>query len=467
MGRARTVRPLDVAATGLIALVIGLSSSPLAAQPAGPWLAFPGPDSGYVEVAHDPALNPTEAITVETWLYLNGSTGTSGNSCPSLVGKGYGSAYWLGVCGGHIRFYSQGSNSGRTGLDALPTLEWVHIAVTYDGATLTFYRNGVVDRIVTDISGPLTTNDKPVRIGSDVDYDYSPDGYLSDVRLWNVARSQEEVVAGMSERITSPRAGLVASWTLAGDTTDAVGGFDGSLHGTTDFPTTIAPPCRNRRFIPAAAHSLGVGESRWVSDLSFLNTAASAVDVELRLLPRARDNSSWVSTEAKVEAGSSLALADVVLATFGESNLGAALMICSSDPVRLWSRTYNLAASGTFGQGIPAVAVDDLAPSGSPAYLYALAENAEFRTNVGFVNANPFAITVAADLYSAHGELLGAVSYPLPPYGYIQRNRIFREVTPDAVAAGWMAVVAEGGRVIAYASVVDAGTDDGTFYLAE
>ena len=56
------------------------------------------------------ALDPTSAITVEAWIYLNGYDGwgtnpdfTTGARCPMLVGKNWPSAYALALgCGGDV-----------------------------------------------------------------------------------------------------------------------------------------------------------------------------------------------------------------------------------------------------------------------------------------------------------------------------------------------------------------------------
>lgn len=87
--------------------VSGRPGSEAAAQPLNGYLVT-GAGKGYVEIPHDPALNPTGAITIEAWVYP-----TSLGPCRSIVGKGYDTAYWLGVCSSNLRFYGRGSGSAR------------------------------------------------------------------------------------------------------------------------------------------------------------------------------------------------------------------------------------------------------------------------------------------------------------------------------------------------------------------
>ena len=111
---------------------------------AGQWLNFTGPGSGYVEVPDAPGLNPTAAITLEAWVNLR-SYGQFGarDYCPTIVGKDFLSAYWLGVCGGRLRLFVR--NQDVNGLATLPLDTWTHVAATYDGTTAAIYINGALD----------------------------------------------------------------------------------------------------------------------------------------------------------------------------------------------------------------------------------------------------------------------------------------------------------------------------------
>jgi hypothetical protein len=176
-------------------------------------------------------LNPTDEITIEAWVYLESY------SCGGIVGKDYTENYWLGDCGGggQLRFYPRAGDS-EDGTNPIPLNTWAHVAVTYDGTTTNFYINGDLDRTTTAISGPLTPSNDPLRIGNDVSWDFSPDGYIDNVRIWNVARTHEQILLNMSANIPADAPGLVAMWHLDGDAQDASdNGHDGTLVGDIEF----------------------------------------------------------------------------------------------------------------------------------------------------------------------------------------------------------------------------------------
>jgi hypothetical protein len=192
------------------------------------------PATGYIEVPDDPTLNPTSAITIEVRVNPYTYANVSGSTCVSLVGKGFTTAYWLGLCAGHVRFYSRGTASRKDSVATIPLRQWTNVAVVADATTLTFYINGAVDNKYTDLTGPLTTDSRPLRIGSDPDYSARPWAAIDEVRIWNIARSEAEIMAAMNTPIV-PLPGLVAAYHLDGDANDATGAHNGAAVGTIDL----------------------------------------------------------------------------------------------------------------------------------------------------------------------------------------------------------------------------------------
>ncbi|MGH9399997.1 MAG: LamG domain-containing protein [Thermoanaerobaculia bacterium] len=186
--------------------------------------------SGYVEIPHNAALNPTSAFTFEAWVSVTDANGV----CSSIAGKGYSTAWWVGICGTTLRSYLQGGGSRRDGgtLDA----GWNHIAITYDGTTRLHYINGEIVGTFPD-TGPLTTNSSPVRIASDVNWVYTPAGAMNEVRLWNVARTTGEIRGTINVPMTTATPGLVAVWSLNASGNDALATYSGTLNGATAFLT--------------------------------------------------------------------------------------------------------------------------------------------------------------------------------------------------------------------------------------
>lgn len=227
--------PIVAAVAAVIALVLPASA---AAQPFGGWNIFDRPQQGYLEIPHSPALNPGAQITIEGWVAVQ-----DGGGCSSIIGKGFQSAWWVGICGDKLRSYLRGGTSVRTA--GVLSGGWDHFAVTFDGTRRRHYVNGELVGAWIE-PGALTTNALPVRIGSDVDLaGFSPDGSINRIRLWNVARTTQQIRDALNEPITAPQPHLVAVWGLAGS--DLVGSHDGSVVGTVPaltFPVT-AFPCSN------------------------------------------------------------------------------------------------------------------------------------------------------------------------------------------------------------------------------
>jgi hypothetical protein len=431
-----------------------------------PWLAFEGPSPGYVEVPHDPALSPDSAITVEAWVYLLDGFSGPGGSCPTFVGKNWETGYWFGVCRENLRLYPQGNNPIDSD-GSVPIGEWCHVAATFDGAEVRFYLNGVLDSTVP-VTGSLTPNTEPLRIGSDVAWNHTPNGAIDEVRLWDVARSEAEIAATMNSVLTSPLSGLVAVWSFSNGATDPIGGHDGEIFGDAAignaFPGTDSS-CDWEYFVPAGAHAAGELGSLWITDMTLRNRTSNYANVEIFLLVRDQDNTNAVSITDLIAGETALALPDLILDRFGEDSLASAFRICADESLQVSTRTYNQSAGGTFGQGIPGVISTSV--GSSAVYLIALYENAQFRTNVGFVNTSDQPGTVTISFYDGSSTLLATQDYDLLPYEYRQRGKIFREVTSDPINNGWVRVTASGTEVIAYASVVDNSTGDGTYMQAE
>ena len=234
--RSKTVSLAATAAIFLVATHLAGLGPQAAAQPFGTWGIFsPGPD-GYLQIPHSPALNPPGQITLEAWISVASDTG-----CRSIVGKNFRQAWWLGVCNNVLRSYLKGQASVRT-MGEIPPNQWTHVAVTYDGVTRRHYINGELAGSWNE-PGPLTASASPVRVGSDVEWNFIPDGTLDEVRLWNVARTTQQIRQTINVQQTTPRPGLVAVWGLEGPT-DNVGPFDGVFVGDVfGLTLPVAPGC--------------------------------------------------------------------------------------------------------------------------------------------------------------------------------------------------------------------------------
>jgi|GEM_PF-650326 len=116
-----------------------------------------------------------------------------------------------------------------------------HVAMTYDGSTLKFYRNGFLMSQVA-ATGTLIQNNWNTRVGW-----YEPQsaatnfiGFINEVRIWNVAKTQSELAPYVNASLPSPttQTGLLAYYTFD-DLVNKQGNatYNGTLGGSASINT--------------------------------------------------------------------------------------------------------------------------------------------------------------------------------------------------------------------------------------
>ena len=225
---------LVLAAAAVVALLLAIVG-PVLAVPA-PKLAPTAPGSlqldgvsAYIEVPYAVDLNTLDAMTLEAWVKRTDAT-----RCETLVGNGWQTSYWLGLCSAPVRFYG-GGGLFADGTATIPAGTWTHIAVTFDGNTRRYYVDGQLDSETTAAAGPiLGSKDLPLYLGADRDGGYYFKGPMDEVRFWGIARTQQEIQADLYNDVSSV-AGLLAVWHFDGDALDSAGKHDGVLMGQATF----------------------------------------------------------------------------------------------------------------------------------------------------------------------------------------------------------------------------------------
>ncbi|HXA17281.1 MAG TPA: LamG domain-containing protein [Thermoanaerobaculia bacterium] len=175
---------------GSIVIALFIIATSAFAQPSGQYLRMQGfPQHGYIEIPHDVLLD-TQAMTVEAWVSVRDAHG--GTGCSSIAGKGYQTGWWLGLCGTTMRSYFNGTPNFRDGgvIPTTPTV-WIHIAAVTDGTTHSHYING--NLVSQGPEAPRSVSTLPMRIGSDPNWDFTPEGGIDDLRIWKVARTQDQI----------------------------------------------------------------------------------------------------------------------------------------------------------------------------------------------------------------------------------------------------------------------------------
>jgi hypothetical protein len=145
------------------------------------------------------------------------------------------------------RLYFVGENNDLIGATPINDGNWHHVAVTFTGATLSMYVDGVLDAASNK---SLNTSGTVLRIGQrSVGDSYSElfIGTIDEVRIWNFAKTQAQIQASKNQVISLGTTGLVAYYKLdegAGSSTaDATGlGSVGNLvNGSSWVGPSTAP----------------------------------------------------------------------------------------------------------------------------------------------------------------------------------------------------------------------------------
>jgi hypothetical protein len=234
----------------------GDDEQPLACpdETGGGSIAFDGVDD-HAKTELDPALG-LSTFTIEAWVRRDGdgttyTTGAGGLRLVPIAGKGlgegdgtnvdcnYGFGFWGDVLGADFEDMATGGNHPVMGKRAITRGEWHHVAASYDGMTWRLYVDGTLDVEATVNAMPRADSIHPFAIGSAIASDGTAHGFLQgavdELRLWNRARSADEIADGMYRTIAMAD-GLLGRWSfdVGGDgavAVDSVGGRSAALVG--------------------------------------------------------------------------------------------------------------------------------------------------------------------------------------------------------------------------------------------
>jgi Ca2+-binding RTX toxin-like protein len=183
----------------------------MAAYPATlSFLRLDGVDD-YVAIANEPRFDITGAFTIEARINATSFT----KNFQAILNKGdnawriqrngmtNGLEFAIGE-GSTVRYVSttSGINFGQ----------WHHVAGVYTGSQMLLYIDGVLVAS-TAASGAVPTNNYEFRIGEDAQYPGRTfHGFMDEVRVWNVARTQSQIQSNMNGSVAGNSTGLIGYW---------------------------------------------------------------------------------------------------------------------------------------------------------------------------------------------------------------------------------------------------------------
>ncbi len=217
----------------IIALLCGLTWSAHAlTPPVVRSTEYNGTYSNIVFFPVQPWMNTnTTLMTVEAWVSCRDLIGNQ-----AFIARHFTTNFYFGVSGNKLRFYRSGGTSADSDGTLVPN-RWTHVAVTYDGTTARFYINGILagtkglanagNNCTNSLS--LGGEHDIVGLGDAFAGGYAFNGYLDEVRLWTVVRSQSAIAANMNAELRSGT-GLLATFGSGGNVNELRAG-SGSTDG--------------------------------------------------------------------------------------------------------------------------------------------------------------------------------------------------------------------------------------------
>lgn len=232
------------------------------------------------------------------------------------------------------------------------------------------------------------------------------------------------------------------------------------------------PPTLTSYSIPVAAHLGGFNGTFWVSDLRIFNPDTSQpASFDLYAIPEGQDGTqTYFQTSVTVPPNEIVSLPDVLKNNFGlTSDKGHLVVQADGTPLVLTSRTYNTGGvSGTYGQFVGAVrGIEGIGLGDTPLTMLQLSSGTDSRTNIGISEVAGTSVQVRITLFDGDtAQIVGTPqTYTVEPFSNLQIDKIFEKSGAGTVANGYATakVIGGNGRIVAYATVVDAASGDSTY----
>ena len=183
----------------------------------GKALKFNGTDD-WIEVPHDPILTVETSVTVMAWINAERLSGPNNAQWQGILSKGNSPRSYS--------FYTETANQclhlsaggGSTCSTQIQINEWQHVVGQVDDGTHRYWLNGeMVGEFGDKNALPGAADTSSVFVGRTPEGNREFLGLIDEVRIWNRALSEEEVIAEMesgyqSSTAVDSRAKLTTTW---------------------------------------------------------------------------------------------------------------------------------------------------------------------------------------------------------------------------------------------------------------
>ena len=184
---------------------------------------FDGNDD-YIRILDHASLDLTENYTLEAWIFPESFSWLAG-----IISK-----YHTNAANGYmLRLTHQSPYTGLgfdevvTSTGVLNSNQWYHIAAVNNGGDRSLYINGS-EYTLSGTPLNVSANNNNLKIGSDYGGRFF-DGRIDEVRIWDIPRTQDDIVATLDTVLSGEETGLVAYYTFDEGSGDTL--FDQTNHG--------------------------------------------------------------------------------------------------------------------------------------------------------------------------------------------------------------------------------------------
>jgi hypothetical protein len=277
---------------------------------------------------------------------------------------------------------------------------------------------------------------------------------------------------GQVLEVPPDQSGALVVQPLSGQVVASVVAIDNRTNDPTWFPPDLPSPYV--RTIPVIGHLDGANGSKFRSDLFLFNSSEQPQPITLTA-KRWDVPENEVIVNLTLNPRESRTIRDVLPTLFGRTGIARLRYVSNSyesSGVRVTSRLYTIDPSGgTFGLLMPPLNSFQSAGPGESLEILGPQGGRNFRTNLSLVELTAFAegppAPVRIEIFDDFGASIDRFETSVPIAGGIQLLDIFRaRGLGNGPPAALIRVSPLGGLVGAFATTLDNGTNDPTYFGA-
>ena len=213
--------------------------------------------------------------------------------------------------------------------------------------------------------------------------------------------------------------------------------------------------------IPGIANVPGQNGTRFVSDVAVTNAGSVPAAATVSFVP----SGSYPAVPVDLAPGQTVVWRNVLQQLWGASASGALQVASSGASLLIRARTYNDAASGTYGVALPVYDANGFLSPGDVGHSLWVSQSpdpkAGYRTNIAVLFPDSGGGAATVTVYDGDRNEIGQSDFSLTAAG-VQQISVGKFASPASVARATIAVLS--GHATGYSAVVDNVTGDSSLF---